>query len=669
MPHLPPDCVSTEEKVRRFPTLAQAFLFALAIAALAAAVGLLGIRSEPLWLDEIFSFNFAGGTLLDTLHAAAGDTHPPLYFLLLNLWRRLVGDSPLALRLPSVLAMVACAFALTLTAAKVSRRWSTRIAVALFAVLSPIGLFYAQETRMYALAAALSAWALLALLTLLERALQQPVKLAVPATALVALDMAIVLTHTLGTLVVASHIVALALRGLRIRSRALLGAAAAVAVSSLTAFALWFAYVVSLRGHFVEPGRVSWIPAPYLPNAVLDPFRFLLFGIRTPRPLSHTAATALAAAALVLVVARLVATLVRRRPAGPPAFEGGEATAFVTAVLTTVVPLAAALVLSVTVTPVYFGVRFVMFVFPSVALALGIAIGGLPTRAVRWVVLLMIAAVLVTGVRAEARTVSRTGLAEFAALWKRCGPPDAVLFFPRWNRRVAGYYLGAPVMNVPTRTELEAALRQRDGVRVWEVVRKGYSPDGPSGEWAYHEWLRTLGEVRPLGTVDDVEVTEIVARRLEPSYPELPPDGCIEIGRGDPAGIFWSGWYGPEGSFRWSRGTRAEIVFSATPSAFGSLTLDASCLGEQHMQVTLNDRALGECRCTGWSVHRRTFVLPSGAVHRTNRLVFFLPDARSPASLGKGNDQRILALALHRVCFERTADSGPAGRTSPGEAR
>ncbi len=113
------------------------------------------------------------------------------------------------------------------------------------------------------------------------------------------------------------------------------------------------------------------------------------------------------------------------------------------------------------------------FLFPSVALALGIAIGGFPTRAVRWSAVLAVGALLIIGVYAEATTVSRTGLAAFAKLWRHSGPPDAVLFFPRWNRRVAGYYLGAPVMNVPTRTELEAALRQRDSVRVWEVVRKG----------------------------------------------------------------------------------------------------------------------------------------------------------------------------------------------------
>jgi hypothetical protein len=68
------------------------------------------------------------------------------------------------------------------------------------------------------------------------------------------------------------------------------------------------------------------------------------------------------------------------------------------------------------------------------------------------------------------------------------------------------------------------------------------------------------------------------------------------------------------------------------------------------------------------SQDRASLALPPGALQPTNRVAFSLPDARSPASLGKGNDQRILALALHRVCLERTAESGPAGRTSPGEA-
>jgi len=469
-------------------------VFALSVAGLVAAVGLLGIGREPLWLDEIFSFDFTGGTLHDTLRAAAGDTHPPLYFLLLNLWRHLAGDSPLALRLPSVLSMAACALALSLIAVQVSKRWSVRSAVVLLAALSPIGLFYAQEARMYALAAALAAWALLAVVSLLGRSAQRPARFAGPAATLAALDAALVLTHTLGTLVVAAHVLALAVTGIRSRSRALLGAAGAVAMSSLGAFALWFTYVLSVRGHFVEIGRLSWIPAPQLPGAVLDPFRFLLLGIRTPHPLSHGAATVLAATALGLVLARLVATLVRQRSTGTWDEGGHEGTALMTAAVVTAVPFTAALVLSATVTPVYFGVRFVMFIFPSVALALGIAVGSLPTRALSWVTVVAVTAVLGLGFRAEATTVSRTGLAAFAELWQRSGPPDAVFFFPRWNRRVAGYYLGAPVMNVPTREELEAELRQRDGLRVWEVVRAGYAPDRESGEQATHEWLRGLGE-------------------------------------------------------------------------------------------------------------------------------------------------------------------------------
>jgi len=200
------------------------------------------------------------------------------------------------------------------------------------------------------------------------------------------------------------------------------------------------------------------------------------------------------------------------------------------------------------------------------------------------------------------------------------------------------------------------------------VVRKGYSPDGPSGEWAYHEWLRSLGEARPLGTFDDVEVTEIVARRLEPGYPELPPDGCLVVERGGSALYFWSGWYGPEGSFRWSSGSRAELVFAVAPGASRRLVLDASCLGDQRISVTLNGRAVGDYRCTDWSVHRRTFDLSPGTLRSTNRLVFSLPDARSPASLGKGGDRRILALAVHRVCLVRAADGRAAGRSDPGAA-
>jgi len=164
-----------------------------------------------------------------------------------------------------------------------------------------------------------------------------------------------------------------------------------------------------------------------------------------------------------------------------------------------------------------------------------------------------------------------------------------------------------------------------------------------------------------------VEVTEIDASRIEPGYPELPSGGCIEVGRGDTAAFFWSGWYGPEGSFRWSRGTRAELVFALAPGPSRRLVLDASCFGEQRVSVTLNGRAVAGYRCPDWSVHRRSFDLPPGAPRATNRLVFSLPDARSPASLGKGGDRRILALALYRLCLEPVDDGGSRVRSRPGK--
>jgi len=80
----------------------------------------------------------------------AVDIHPPFYYLVLHLWIALLGASPLALRLLSVLAG---------TAAVPLLYWSGRrlagdkggLAAALLLALSPFAVYYSQEVRMYGL--------------------------------------------------------------------------------------------------------------------------------------------------------------------------------------------------------------------------------------------------------------------------------------------------------------------------------------------------------------------------------------------------------------------------------------------------------------------------------------------------------------------------------------
>lgn len=80
-------------------------------------------------------------------------THPPLYFLLLRLWRHLFGDAETALRALSGLASLVALWLLFDTVRMLQGMAPALWATALMAV-SPAQVLYAQETRNYALLAA-----------------------------------------------------------------------------------------------------------------------------------------------------------------------------------------------------------------------------------------------------------------------------------------------------------------------------------------------------------------------------------------------------------------------------------------------------------------------------------------------------------------------------------
>ncbi len=134
----------------------------IAILVLAAALRLFQIGAQSLWYDEGNSARIAERSVALIIAGAAGDIHPPLYYLLLKLWRALFGESEAALRsLSAVFGVGAVAFAYA-TGRDLFGRRAGLIAAALLAV-APFAVYYGQEARMYAMlafCAAASTWAL-----------------------------------------------------------------------------------------------------------------------------------------------------------------------------------------------------------------------------------------------------------------------------------------------------------------------------------------------------------------------------------------------------------------------------------------------------------------------------------------------------------------------------
>lgn len=130
-------------------------LWGLLTILLAFGLRLYAIERQDIWGDEAFSIWLSSQPLSEVV-AGGADTHPPLYPFLLFVWLRLAGLSPLAVRFLS-----ACIGTLTVPVvyALGVRVFGhpTGMVAALLTAVSPVLVYYSQETRMYGLVVLLSA--------------------------------------------------------------------------------------------------------------------------------------------------------------------------------------------------------------------------------------------------------------------------------------------------------------------------------------------------------------------------------------------------------------------------------------------------------------------------------------------------------------------------------
>jgi mannosyltransferase len=108
------------------------------------------VQRSPLWLDEALSVNIAKLPPGDLLDALRHDGHPPLYYLILHYWMRLVGEGDGAVRALSGLMSVATLRLAWLAGRRLAGQVGGRWALVVVA-LSPYCVRYGTETRMYAL--------------------------------------------------------------------------------------------------------------------------------------------------------------------------------------------------------------------------------------------------------------------------------------------------------------------------------------------------------------------------------------------------------------------------------------------------------------------------------------------------------------------------------------
>ena len=137
--------VQTRKSPRVLLTFALTFILGIAT-----YLRLSGLDSKSFWLDEGYTVAFTQLPFRKMIgYIATRDPHPPLYYILIKIWRNL-GDSEMFLRLPSAVFGVA---AVAYMWSMVEEHWGPAAAAAasLLLATSSVAIYYSQEARMYSL--------------------------------------------------------------------------------------------------------------------------------------------------------------------------------------------------------------------------------------------------------------------------------------------------------------------------------------------------------------------------------------------------------------------------------------------------------------------------------------------------------------------------------------
>ena len=113
-------------------------------------IRLIGI-DQSMWLDEAISVKVAKmpiNTIISSF--SISDFHPPLYYLFLNFWVKIFGDSVTVMRLSSVIFSLVVIW-LVYKIGKELKNEKTGLWAAVLVGLNPLIMYFSQELRMYGL--------------------------------------------------------------------------------------------------------------------------------------------------------------------------------------------------------------------------------------------------------------------------------------------------------------------------------------------------------------------------------------------------------------------------------------------------------------------------------------------------------------------------------------
>lgn len=124
----------------------------------------LAILTQSYWRDEAFTVMQSAQPLAQILKLLTWDSSPPLYYFLLHGWMKIFGEGEAATRFLSLIFQLGTTVLSFLILKKLTKHKTLSFMAAVMVLLNPFMLFYAFETRPYALFACLvsaAVWAYL----------------------------------------------------------------------------------------------------------------------------------------------------------------------------------------------------------------------------------------------------------------------------------------------------------------------------------------------------------------------------------------------------------------------------------------------------------------------------------------------------------------------------
>lgn len=121
------------------------------IALLGALLRLINLGRESLWLDESISYLAATLPIDQIFNNTVQSSHPPLYYLLLHFWLKMLPDSDTAVKLLSTLFGILLIPAVHWLTQQFFKNSAVSLTAAALTAVSPFHILYSHELRMYTL--------------------------------------------------------------------------------------------------------------------------------------------------------------------------------------------------------------------------------------------------------------------------------------------------------------------------------------------------------------------------------------------------------------------------------------------------------------------------------------------------------------------------------------